>query len=443
MELILLKTFPSIKNLSLLTSTIALGIQPIASHAGAFSLYGEVNGRNAGNYAAGAAADAEDASTLYYNPAGLVYLKGSQLLVGGTIVRAKAKLDDGSYTYLNNDLSTTLSLSGLSTSQTAAIPSLFYAKNVSSKLTWGVGVFAPFGLSTNWGDTSNARYAATLSKLEVIDVSPALGIRLSDNLSFGAAFDIQMAKVDFNSIGYFINPGFPIEESSSTNHGQSIGFGAHIGLLYQTNAGARYGLNYQSSVMHQFYGTSTLTGSLTLNGFDTSDSLFSDPISMPAQVTFSSMNPINDKLTLSTSVSYTIWSVFQNIALNNVVGFSGVPMDAVVSENFKDTWRVAVGAKYKYTEDVSFRMGVGYDQTPTNNNDRSLRLPDSDRIAIAAGLHYQIRKNLGLDFGWTHFFMAHTQVNNTTVSNTNEIYVNAGVNSNVDLLGAQIIWQIT
>lgn len=430
------------KSLSLLTSTLTLNALISSAYAGAFSLYGEVNGRNAGNYAVGAAADAEDASTLYYNPAGLVHLKGRQLVLGATAVKAKAKLKDGAFTFVNTNANQT-SIAGLETSELAAIPSFFYANKVDPKFAWGVGVFAPFGLSTDWGESSNARYAATLSKLEVIDISPALAFQLTDELSFGAAFDIQLATVDFNSVGTLVLDGATTNDSVSKNKGTSTGFGTHLGFLYTTLSGHSYGLNYQSSVVHEFKGSSSLAGPLATNNYQSSDLLFSDPISMPAQVTFSSNNIINDKLTVSSTVSYTFWSVFQNITLHNVVGLGGIPFDVVVSENFRDTWRIAGGLKYKYSDKLGLRMGLGYDQTPTNNTDRSLRLPDTDRIALAAGAHYQVTNTIGLDVGWTHFFMNDTQIDNTTISSANSIYVNAGVKSNVDLFGGQLTWQIS
>lgn len=416
-----------------------------SSFAGGFSLFGEANGRNSGDFAAGAAADAEDASTLFYNPAGLAYLKGKQLVFGGTIVKAKSTLGEGAYTNLDTTGTTSSneSIAGLSSNQTALLPTFYYSNSVSEHLTLGLGMYVPFGLSTDWGENSNANYAATLSKLEVINLSPALGVKLNDKLSFGFAFDVQMASVDFNSMGGFVNT--PWNDSLSTNHGNSVGFGGHLGFLYQYNQSTRVGLNYQSPVWHQFYGKSTLTGPLSgsLSGTVSSDALYSSPISMPAQITVSGIHQLNSKLTLNSTLAFTQWSVFENIALHNVVGAIGEPMNVVVSENFRNTWRIAAGMKYQYSDKIKVRMGLGFDQSPANNQDRNLRLPDADRIALAAGAHYQVTSSLGFDFGWTHLFVQNTTVDNNTISADNTVYVNAAVKTSVDLLGAQVTWKIS
>ncbi len=435
----------SVFKLSKIASVVLLGLAASNSFAGGFSLYGEGNGKNAGDFAAGAASEAEDASTLYYNPAGLVHLKGQQLVLGTTIVNASSKLGNNAFLTRTGASLGTFSLAGLKIEKTGVVPAFFYSKNISDKLTLALGVFAPFGLATEWSETSNARYAATLSNLEVIDVSPGFGAKITDNLSFGAAFDIQLAKVDFNSVAGAA-AGTALD-SLVTNHGSSIGVGGHLGILFQATKKSRLGLNYQSPVSHKFTGKSTINGPLANipgpGGIIVRNDLFAKPLSMPGQITLSGMHKANSKWSFTSTVAYVQWSILKEIKLNNVAGLNGVPSNITVPENFKDTWRLAAGAKYKVSDKVKLRAGIGFDQTPVNNIDRNLRLPDSDRIAIAIGGHYQATKTIGLDVGWTHLFLKNTSVNNTTVSGANNILVVAGVKARADLLGAQLTWQIS
>lgn len=441
----------SVFKLSKIASIVALGLAASNSYAGGFSLYGEGNGKNAGDFAAGAASEAEDASTLYYNPAGLVHIKGRQLVLGTTIVNASSKLgNNATLTQVTANFvpGTTVSLSGLDTNKTGIVPAFFYSKNISDKLTLALGVIAPFGLATEWSETSNARYSATLSNLEIINVSPGFGAKITDNLSFGAAFDIQYAKVDFNSYASVAAGGAFVFPTISTNHGDSIGFGGHLGFLYQVNKNTRLGLNYQSPVGHKFTGKSTFNGPLASNPVGTpttviSNSLFSDPVSMPGQITFSGTHILNSAFTFTSTVAYVQWNVFKEIVLNNVASISNTRVNAAIPENFKNTWRLAAGAKYKVSDKVKLRAGVGFDQTPTNNVDRNLRLPDSDRVAVAIGGHYQATKTVGLDIGWTHLFLKNTAINNTAAVGANTTTVVAGVKARADLLGAQLTWQIS
>jgi long-chain fatty acid transport protein len=88
-------------------------------------------------------------------------------------------------------------------------------------------------------------------------------------------------------------------------------------------------------------------------------------------------------------------------------------------------------------------MGLGYDQSPVNNTDRNLRLPDDDRIALAIGGHYQATQNVGIDVGWTHLFIKDTNINGTTTAGTSTSNVVAGVKSSADLFGAQLTWKLS
>lgn len=433
---------------SLLTSAL-LGLTSATScFASGFSLYGEANGRNAGDYAAGAAAEAIDASTLFYNPAGLVALKGQQLVFGGHIVHLNLKLKDGAtseWTTTNNpNAKYTQSIAGEQSTKTAPVPAFYYAHSVTPNLSWGLGVYAPFGLETNWGEHSETRYAATKTKLEIINVSPAIAGRLTKNLSVGAALDLQIAQVEFNSVaGLPVNNNPPTQwDTTSHNSGHSFGVGAHAGLLYQLSDKARVGLNYQSQVQHQFNGKSTFTGPLAGDAPLTADNLFSDPANMPAQITASTTYQFSDALTLLGTLAYVQWSTFDEIKLHNVASPMG-EIDVAIPEHFRNTWRVAGGAKYRINDAAYVRFGLGWDQTPVNNADRNLRLPDADRLALAIGGHYQATKTIGLDVGWTHIFVKDIFIDNTTNVSATQVHIQGGVKSQVDLFGAQLTWQIS
>ena len=174
--------------------------------AGGFSLYTESSAAAIGNFAAGSAAEAADASIGWYNPAGLVLLKKQQVLVGGVGVLPSTKLT-GTSTYSTvNPLGTPPILTyqqafnGLQGAENALVPSLHYALPLGERAAFGLSIVSPFGLSTNYSSTSPVRYAATLSKLETITVSPELGGMLTDHLSIGAGLDLQYAHVKCNSM---------------------------------------------------------------------------------------------------------------------------------------------------------------------------------------------------------------------------------------------------
>ena len=161
----------------------------------------------------------------------------------------------------------------------------------------------------------------------------------------------------------------------------------------------------------------------------------------------SAYHDMNNRWAVMGSVVYTQWNIFKQLTLNNVVdssldGYDLVKqnIDVNVPQNFHNTWRASVGTNYKLTDKWLVRTGVGFDESPTNNTDRNLRLPDGNRYAIAFGGRYQAKKDLALDAGWTHQFIQTARINNTASQDTQSVYVNGKSYSHADVLGAQLTW---
>jgi len=456
-------------------------------HAGSFSLYTEASPAAIGNFGAGIAAEAADASIGWYNPAGLVLIKHQQAVFGGVGVFPSAKLSGVStYTTIAPDgesiIKYTQPFRGLSGAESAGVPSFHYALPLSDSVVFGLSIVSPFGLSTNYGKTSAVRYSATSSELQTIDISPELGWLISDHLSFGIGLDLQYARVKFNSmIGApalleSVSETDPATiDSQSINVGDSFSAGFHTGLMLMFHDNhTRIGFNYQSAVNHKFQGSSRLAGRLadpSLNIFDDpgatnpnasyrTDNLYSNNIDLPAMMTLSAYQDLNEKWALLGSFVYSIWSSFKTISLTNVA--AGVPNPASdsdpdllgaiiqqpvsksVPEYYQDSWRFAVGANYHVNDKWMMRGGVGYDQTPTVNEYRDVRIPDADRWALSIGTHYQYRPSIGFDLGYTYLF-GNTQaiINETTpISQLSATHVYARGNSHAHLLGLQVVWTI-
>lgn len=444
------------------------------ANAGGFSLYTEASPAAIGNFAAGIAAEGGDAAIGWYNPAGLVLIEDRQLVIGGVGVFPSSKLT-GTSTFTTVDPDPDAepiapyiqSFSRLQGAENALVPAFHYALPLGERAGFGLSMVSPFGLSTRWGRTSPVRYAATTSKLMTVNLSPELGGEITDYLSIGAGLDLQWARVTFDQVigspavlQAFEQAGFPITpttlDSFSHNKGHSFGIGVHAGILgifndYHT----RIGLNYQSKIGHMFQGKSTLTGRLAdpdltnSNAQFVSNYLFSNTIHLPEIVTLSAYHDVNTRLALLGSAVYTGWSVFQTIQLNNIAAFSAdTQTQALLSstsiENYRNTWRFALGANYYLNYQWMFRMGVGYDQTPTNNLYREVRLPDANRVALSVGSHYQMFPYLGFDIGYTYLFATDVvNINKTAPVGASSNNITAHGNVHANLLGLQAVWTIS
>lgn len=460
-----LRTLVSVAVVGLLTTS--------AAYSGGFSLYTENSPAAIGNFAAGIAAEAADASTGWYNPAGLALIHNKEMVGGGVGLFPTAKLTGTSTFHTPGLRDYTQSFQDLEGGDNAFVPSFHYALPVGENVTFGFSSVSPFGLSTDWDQTSAVRYQATLSELITVNLSPEFGAKLSDHFAYGAGLDIQYARVKFNTMLGAPNLYAPVlpatlVDTLTYNNGNSIGVGFHTGIMAMFNDNhTRIGLNYQSKMRHSFHGQSRLVGKLASPGIvlalpasvaNASSSavfknnqLYSNPIELPDVVTLSGYQDINDSFAVLGSVVYTGWSSFKQIMLNNVAapainpGTSQVSLVQAVSskqQGYLDAWRFALGANYRVNQQWMVRAGGGYDATPTNDAYRDVRLPDVNRWALSIGTHYQARPDIGVDLGYTHIFTADESVINRTdtIGATSTFNVNAVSKAGVDLVGAQVVW---
>ena len=442
--------------------------------ASAFQLF-EQDGASVGNYHAGRSAEANDASTVFYNPAGITRIHTQQLVIGDVGVLSDVKfrgttnlklLLPGNSTFHIPPIAAPIGSTMNAVAQGGAfsqVPNFYYVAPINDYLGVGLSVNVPFGLRTDYGRDTAVRYAATKSEIEVVDISPSIGFNVTKQLSFGLGFDVQRMSAEFDQMAN-IGTG---TNSYATNKGWSTGYGYHVGALFQFTPGTRVGIAYNSQVIHHIRGNSRFVGPIAnlANGvpLNVPSVIYSNQanahVTMPAYTTLSGFHQLCDKWAIMGSLMYTQWSVIQNLTLQdlsvanaaqNPPFFLPAPVPSttasvVLPTHYRNTWNVSVGANYYANEKVTLRTGLGWDQTPTNNTYRELRIPDANRIAVAFGGHYQATKAIGLDLGWTHLFMAGRSGVNPPPIKTGALQttVHGNVQGNADVFGAQLTWNIT
>ena len=249
----------------------------------------ENSGSGMGNAFAGAAAVAEDASTVWFNPAGMTYLgeklKGkAQIVNAAHIITAKTEFTDkGSQapaalnTTLQGDRET-------SNRVTSLVPNLYYVRPINERLQFGIGVNGPFGSKTKYDRDWIGRYQGTTTDLLTININPSLSYKVSDKLSLGGGVSGQYVKLkDLSSAvdsaavcrtvavgaatatnstalidhcnANYPNASTPEKDSQSTVEGDGFAFGFNVGLLYQPTKATRLGLSYRSQIKHEVDGT--------------------------------------------------------------------------------------------------------------------------------------------------------------------------------------------
>lgn len=412
--------------------------------AAAFQIW-EQDAASVGNYHAGRAASANDATTAYYNPAGMIRIQNQQFVLGdvGILTNGKYRGTVATNTYLGGAAQSVTAQNGSFTQA----PNFHYVAPITPTIAFGLSLAVPFGLNAVYGRNTALRYDSVKAELQVIDLSPSLGFNLTKKLSVGFGMNVQRMNAQFDST---LTQGAGTD-TSAVSKGWDIAYGYHLGALYQFMPSTRVGIAYQSQVAHHIRGTSKLIGPVAnaLNGGPVVSTEANANFTLPPFTTLSAYHQLNQKWAVMGSVIYTQWSFLQKtISLKDQSGVSaggaGVNMLTVnLPQYYHNTWNLSVGADYNVTDQFTLRSGIGFDQSPTNNKYRNVQIPDSDHYAIAFGGHFQATKTFGIDLGWTHLFIANAnispppQVIGSQVSTTN-----GSVKSSADIFGAQFTWDL-
>jgi long-chain fatty acid transport protein len=347
----------------------------------------------------GTAALAEDASTGYYNVAGLTRIRQGSL--AGTVTGFLLDIDfrASSSTVAGQPVS---GETDVDPSRNVAVPSFHGAWRLSDRWVLGFGVTAPYGLEIKYPADSVVRYVATKSELATYNFNPMIAYRINQQWSVGAGFNAQYAQAKLEQKLFIPIPSAPDGDILVKPNGWA--WGANCGILYEPTPEMRFGIAYRSQISYALSGPAKLANvPIFKNG------RLDANLTLPDTVTASALVGVLPNLQLVGDLAWTHWAVFQQLhgTFNN-----GLP-DLLIEENFRDTWRAALGFNYGITDAWAVRMGGAFDQSPVHDSNRTVRIPDSNRWELGAGVGYRLAQTLIVDFAYLHVFFAGGTVNET------------------------------
>lgn len=398
---------------------------------------------------AGQAAVAEDASTIFFNPAGLTYLTHSQIAQGLNFILPQSEFNnDGS------SLPATLGGTALTgregdAGNLAVVPNFYYAHRLNDDVVLGIGVNAPFGLVTEYSDNWIGRYHAIKSDLLTININPSMGFKATERLSLGFGVNLQYIDmeltqaVDFGSVCVAAAACAPTAIQANDGKAKLTAddwsWGFNLGLMYQVTDATRFALTYRSKVSHHLTGKGeftlptdpTVSAVATLAGF--TDGAISGDIDLPESASFAVHHEINDKWAVSADVSWTRWEQFQELAISSPV----TSLNSVKQEKWNNNMRYGIGLTYIHNDRWTFRSGIAYDESPISDQYRTARIPGEDRKWVAVGASYKYSDHITIDAGYTHIFVSDPSINDIT----DQGYTLSGdYDASVDILGVQMRW---
>ena len=436
--------------LHMYVASMLSALTPALVQASSFQIL-EQSPAHLGKAFAGTASDVGDASSVFFNPAGIVKLEGSNITVGANAIFTNAEF--------NNRNSNTNGIED-KTDKVGVVPNIYWTMPLSEETSIGLGVNAPYGLESDYSNDWTGRYLGTHSELAVVSVSGVLAFELNEQWSLGVGLDYQRAEVTLASqvdSTFGINPR-PTTDSQAKIEGDDDDFVGVASLYFTPNEQLNLGLVFRQGGTFNLEGDARFTlnsicspgagyptgappkpttGTLCAAGLNALAGDAEAHVELPDTLTLSASHRLTDEWQVHADIALTKWSSIQTIRVRNTNN------NLTINEldlRYDDTMRYAVGFTYKpSTSRWTWRFGIALDEAPqTNPAFVSERVPDEDRLWFGAGFNYELSPTSSIDVGY-----AYIDVQKVTIENLNTqtgSRVSGEFDSNVQIIGVQANW---
>ena len=373
------------------------------SMAAGFQL-AEYSATGLGRAYAGEAAIADGADTQWRNVAMLTYLEGTQVSVGGIYVNPNIDVEGetnhphpqvGKHHASSEDFA-----------DAAFIPNLYVSHRVSQELAIGFAVGTNYGMETNLGDDFKAAHFGNEASVITKEINVNMAYQINQQFSVGGGVRYVIGEGSFGattppqlgSTSIPVAPGISLPTAGTTlkyMEGTDEAWGWQVGTAWQINDTNRIGFSYKSEVKLE------LTGHAEGMGFElapTQRKNGSMELVMPATAELASYHQLTDKFAMHASFNWTDWSAFEKLEAEFNDGTSSM----VKEEHWEDNYRLAVGGTYQLNQKLALRSGVAYDTSAVSDKNRTITIPETDRLWLSIGAGYDWSENLSLDAGFTY-----------------------------------------
>jgi len=387
--------------LVLITVALCLGaLGPGPAMAGGLIAY-EVGTADLGLASAGYNARAQDASTVFTNPAGMTRLEGMQFLGAGQLDYGRTKFSIGPGT--SSALGTDDGGNAFGSNGWFPGGGGFFSYSVSPKLKLGLAMTGNFGAPLQYDDNWAGRYYVQEATLLGLSFLPSVAYKVTDKLSLGASvtamYGIYKNQVAINipdaqRPGHFVPIRRGETDAQLNLEDNTWGWGVNLGLLYEFNAGTRLGFTWNSQVDLDFSAQTEFSslGQLgtALQNAGLLNKTLDIGIKVPQQLMGSIFHQVNDRWAVLGSVGWQQWSKFGQVQLG--VDNTASPTSLTKSLEFKDTWHFALGAQYQLSDPWLLNFGVAYDSGMQDTSNVSPLLPVGSAWRFGVGAQNQYSK---------------------------------------------------
>lgn len=408
---------------------------PFTAQAAGYAL-AEQSGSGLGNAYAGAAAIAEDASTIFSNPAGMTYIEGTQAAGALHFIKPNAEFsNDG-----NSSAGTARPLGGEggNAGDLAFVPNTYFLTPINDQVKFGLGISVPFGLKTEYDKDWLGRFQGIKSELKTVNINPSLAFKVNDRLSLGFGVSAMWAQAELTNA---VNFG-PFGEGKGTVKGDDWGFGYNLGAIYQATNDTRLGIAYRSKIEQHLEGKVKFQRPAGLPGAFVAATANGDvkaDVTLPETLSMSVFSRLNTTWDVMADATWTRWSRFEELAIyrDNGALLTRTP------ENWDNNMRYSVAVNYHYSDSIKLRAGLAYDEGAASTAFRTVRIPDNDRKWLTFGAGWQATPATKIDVGYAHLFISDTDIDDNQAapvapSPLGKGRVSGDYDASVDVLSMQV-----
>lgn len=378
-----------------LATLIAVASAPVLANGLAIN---EQSASAAGTAYAGRASMASDATTIYGNPAGLSRLDRAQVSVGAAVIMADTEISNvsGGAPGGTNEGDMV---------PTSVIPFAYYAAPYNDRVSYGLGLYAPFGVESDYEETFAGRRHGLRSKVQVVTLQPTVSFEVTDRIAIGGG-------LTFNRIDGKLTSAVPLPpvlgggDVNVDLEGDDMALGFNVGLLVALTDNLDWGITYHSKLDFNLSGNIKISNRppvppavlpIPPNGSYGAEL----QVTMPESVDTSLTYRLN-QWTLSAGVTWTRWSQLQELAVQTQ--FTSPRFPPIEELKWDDSWAYAVGAAYRLNPQWELRVGYAFDESPTNDEYRTVRIPVSDRNIVTLGAGWSATPNLSIDLAYAYIW---------------------------------------
>ncbi|MCG7499116.1 outer membrane protein transport protein [Vibrio sp. Of7-15] len=386
-------------------SLLSLSVSSTVNAAG-FQL-AEYSATGLGRAYAGEAAIADNAGSQWRNPAMMTYLKGTQVSVGAIYVDPNVDVD-GTVTYTDYSTGTpnqTKSASSSDFANSAVIPNIYLSHQLNDNIVLGLAAGTNYGMETDLGKDFSASHFGNEASVITKEINANIAYKLNDAFSLGGGLRYVIGEGSFGATTPSHLPSTPTHigggnflPAAGTTlkymEGDDTSYGWQVGAAWQVNDDHRIGFAYKSEVLLELEGHAEGAGFGLATGAQKNGKM---DLTLPATAELASYHQLTEKLAIHASFNWTDWSSFEKLEAEFADGPSMVKV-----ENWEDNYRLALGTTYQLDNKLVVRGGIAYDTSAVNDKNRTITIPETDRLWFSAGAGYQWSEQLTLDAGVTY-----------------------------------------